>query len=418
MKKIFFFVVVLLVTSRLSAQTPDRTVNFTPVITGVPNYTSLTSALNAATNGDTIWVAAGIYKETEFTIPAGKTVIGGFPVYATSLSQRIYPGAATPAQLSILDGSYTHRVATVRGTLDGFVITKGYVYDASSNQSQALTGNGGGTLIDGGIVQNCILHDNVAAKLAPSSGTIPGTFVASVGDIYCVDGTLIEPTYSNSNGNYIATLPVGYSISSGSINTPNGTKIPQGIVFYVDSSPTKGNFLIMGKPASDSKCWTGTYTFNITTLADITDLTAATSDMNGKSNTQTIVNYVNSNFSSWDSWQRSQWDTSVSAVRYANEYNYPTTTQNQWYLPSAGELYKIWNVHPQMDACALLLSWISGSISTLFPTDIFWSSSEYNAGKVWVLDYTNVHSAKLNYVDKTAGSGHTIPIASKTLITN
>jgi len=413
MKKIFFFVVVLLVTSRLSAQTPDRTVNFTPVITGVPNYTSLTLALNAATNGDTIWVAAGIYKETEFTIPAGKTVIGGFPVYATSLSQRIYPGAATPAQLSILDGSYTHRVATVRGTLDGFVITKGYVYDASSNQSQALTGNGGGTLIDGGIVQNCILHDNVAAKLAPSSGTIPGTFVASVGDIYCVDGTLIEPTYSNSNGNYIATLPVGYSMSSGSIITPNGTKIPQGIVFYVDSSPTKGNFLIMGKVSSTEKQpWTNP-TFDVPGSPNIQDVTSATADLNGRSETDSIIAYIQREYIAKNN------NISYDGVNYAYAYNTPpgTATPKQWYLPAAGEINNIWKVHPQMDACARLIGWITGSASTMFPQGFYWSSSENNKDNVWGLNNYTTQSPILSTVNKTQG-GYTIPIASKTITTN
>lgn len=413
MKKIFFFVVVLLVAPRLSAQLPNRTVNFTPVITGVPNYTALTSALTGTTNGTTIWMAAGTYKESEYTIPTGVIVIGGFPANATSIIQRIYPGVATPAQLSILDGNYTHRVATVHGTLDGFVITKGYVYDASSDQSQPLTGNGGGTLIDGGIVQNCILHDNVAAKLAPSSGTIPGTFVASVGDIYCTDGFLIVPTYSMSNGNYIATLPAGYSMSSSSIITPNGTKIPQGIVFYVDSSPTTGHFHIMGKVSANSiQPWTNP-TFDVPGSSNVPDVTTATTDLNGRSETDSIIAYIQREYIAKNK------SISYDGLNYAYAYNTPsgTATPKQWYLPAAGEINNIWKVHPQMDACARLIGWLTGSTSTMFPQGFYWSSSENSKDYVWGLNNYTTQSPVLSTVSKTQG-GYTIPIASKTIITN
>jgi hypothetical protein len=119
-------------TVQLFAQ-PTRTVKFSPAIDGVANYNTITEALNGATSGTVIWVAAGTYQENELVVPSGVTLIGGFPVNATSLQQRIYPGNASSSQQSILDGSNSHRVVTVYGTVDGFVICNGFAYDPTGN---------------------------------------------------------------------------------------------------------------------------------------------------------------------------------------------------------------------------------------------------------------------------------------------
>jgi hypothetical protein len=380
-----------------------RTVNLT--FTGYTNYTTITSALSGATTGTTICVAAGTYTESELIIPTGVTVIGGFPTFATSPTQRIYPGVATTAQLTILSGNYAHRVATVYGTLDGCVITKGYVYDHTAGTTP-LNGAGGGVLIDGGTVQNCILHDNVAAKLAPSSGTIPGTFVASVGDIYCTDTTLLHPTYSlNASGQIKATL-------SGGI--PSG-KIVQGIVFYVDNSPTTRHFLIMGQVSAGAiQSWTNP-PFDIPGITNITDVSTATADFNGRSETDSIIAYI-PRYIAANSDQYNHKTVAYDGVKTAYEYNVPSGTKGQWYLPSAGELYKIWSVFPQMDACAsYILGWIAVG-NSMFPNQVYWSSTEYSNDNVWVLNAYSYPwgSWGLNNAGKTQG-GYTIPIASKTL---
>lgn len=404
MKKGFFLVVIMFFSTCLLAQ-PNRTVNITTVFSGVTKYSSLTSALTGATSGTTIWVAAGTYKEPQFIIPAGVTVIGGFPANATILTQRIYPGVATTIQLTILNGNYKHRVAKVSGTLDGCVITKGYAYDSTT--TNPVYGAGGGVLIDAGIVQNCILHDNIAAKLAPTPGTIPGTFVASIGDIYCIDGTLLHPTYTlNSSGNIVATLAGG---------VPSG-KTPQGIVFYVDTSPTTGHFLIMGKVTSTQlQPWFNSTPMYDFPLADITTLSGAMADFNGQSNSTSL----NTQFIAWHAanpgyWYEG-WDNS-NPVPYALNYNTPSGTSGQWYLPAGGELYQLWSVYPQMDACASsILGWISSGQS-MFPKSNYWSSSEYDANNVWGLSTYSYPwgSWGLQSTDKTTG-GYTIPIASKVL---
>ena len=136
MKKIFILFLILFFAGEIFAQTPTLTVNLTSSSWCSINYSSITAdlskLLSLGTDG-TIWVAAGPYTEAELIIPPGVTVIGGFPAGATALTQRVDLGAATTAQLTILNGNYQHRVATVSGTLDGFYITKEYAYVNSTN---------------------------------------------------------------------------------------------------------------------------------------------------------------------------------------------------------------------------------------------------------------------------------------------
>lgn len=379
------------------SQNPDMTVNFSTAISGVPNYATVTEALSATTGDETIWVAAGVYKEVELVVPVGVTMVGGYPANATSADQRVYPGNATAGQLSVLDGGYLHRVAKVYGTLDGFVIKKGYVHDSIAN---SINGAGGGVLIDGGIVLNSILTNNVAARRSPSPNIIPGRYVASVGDIYCTDGTILQPVYSLNNiGQIVAVL-------SGGI--PAG-KIPQGIVFYVDPSPTSGKFYIMGKVSSSNLVWSNP-TYNVPNVPNMTNLNVLEDDFDGETKTAEIIAYMNSRWASQGNptW----WD--YKGLKYAFEYNQPAGTQGQWYLPASGELLKLWKVYPQMEACARdVLGWTA---TQMFTKSYYWSSTEYNANDAWGLD-TNGYpwSWGFTHSSKTR-SGLIIPIARKSMI--
>lgn len=415
------------------SQTPNRTVNFTSNIAGAVKFTSITSALSGASSGTIIWVAAGTYTENELIIPAGVTVIGGFPPNATTYEQRIYPGVATVAQQSILDGTYSHRVATIKGTstakgtLDGFTVKKGYTYTGST--SEAEPGNGGGVLIDGGIVQNCIIQNNVAAIRAPSPHTIPGTYVASIGDIYCTDGTILKPTYHiDTNGKYVATLAASYF---------NG-HIPMGIVYYVNPAPSAKEFFIMGMPKMD-KYNTNTVAqsiwINISPATDMPTVPsyatadAAKLDTAGFTNTRNMVTQGNT-------WATQNYNVGVpfgtgsnnpgkSGVKYARYYDFPAGTLDRWYLPAAAQMLHLWNVYPQMDACAKLLkdngwailkSLYTNDNSTIFPLTghKYWTSSEKNANNVWVLNASSYpwSPASLGEAGKTDGNIVTIPVST------
>lgn len=421
--KHFLTVYFTIMTCLAFSQTPNRTVNFTSNIAGATKFTSITTALSGAPANTIIWVAAGTYTEAELIIPAGVTVIGGFPPNATTYEQRIYPGVATVAQQSILDGTYSHRVATIKGTstakgtLDGFTVKKGYTYIGGPAGTSA--GYGGGVLIDGGIVQNCIIQNNVAAIRPPSPEVIPGTFVASIGDIYCTDGTILKPTYHiDANGKYVATLAAAHFTGH----------IPMGIVYYVNPAPSAKEFFIMGIPKMngtevDASCnWVNVSpAVDIPTIPSYATADAAKLDTAGFTNTKNMVIEGNKWVTNGTPW--TDFSSGKSGVKFAREYNFPSGTIGRWYLPSASQMLHLWDVYPQMDACARLLKergfWtalntIYNNNSTIFSSTGYWTSSEHNAQNAWILNtYSYPWSpASLTSANKTAGSIIAIPVST------
>ncbi len=140
-------------------------------------YTSLQTALNNASSGQEIWVAAGIYKPTDttndrvatFGLKSGVAVYGGFAGIETARSQRDWDN--NPTILSgdidnndtntagvVLDynhivGSNSYHVVTGSGAnntavLDGFIITAGQADEASDKICS--DGCGGGLYIRNG----------------------------------------------------------------------------------------------------------------------------------------------------------------------------------------------------------------------------------------------------------------------------
>lgn len=117
-------------------------------------------AIAIANSNTVIHVKVGEYNlATEFTVPNGVTVIGGYATASagTDITQRNYPGTnsnwSNAGRCTILDGDYTHRVATVSagGRLEGCVLRHG-----------KTSGNGAGVLIDGGTVTHCVMLNNLA----------------------------------------------------------------------------------------------------------------------------------------------------------------------------------------------------------------------------------------------------------------
>jgi hypothetical protein len=92
---------------------------------------SLQNTINAAAEGDSIFVAAGVYSGG-FMMREGITVMGGYTANTAKPRERILPAdAANDAQLSILDGGNTQRALTqlvdfaTPTVWDGFVIRNG-----------------------------------------------------------------------------------------------------------------------------------------------------------------------------------------------------------------------------------------------------------------------------------------------------
>lgn len=126
------------------------------------NAHTLQGALNIATNNTIIHLMVGEYTlSTEITIPTGVTLMGGYELTSAGqdYSHKLAPGYnsnwVNPSLCTILSGDYSHRIATVRGTLEGCVVRYG-----------RTTGNGAGVLIDGGIVTHCVLTNNMAYNSA------------------------------------------------------------------------------------------------------------------------------------------------------------------------------------------------------------------------------------------------------------
>ena len=139
-------------------------------------YTDLKDALNAATPGSEIWVAAGTYRPdggtddraVSFELPGGVAVYGGFAGGETSLDQRDLSADLTilsgdigiPGDIS--DNSYhVVRISDAGATavLDGFVITAG-------NATGTNPADVGGGLYNTGdaILRNCTFRSNRAVR--------------------------------------------------------------------------------------------------------------------------------------------------------------------------------------------------------------------------------------------------------------
>ena len=121
---------------------------------------TMQGALAIANSNAVIHVKVGEYNlAAEFTVPNGVTVIGGYAAGSTGTdqTQRLYPGVnsnwSSTNKCTILDGGYSHRVATVSagGRLEGCIIKHG-----------KTAGNGAGVLIDGGTVTHCVMLNNLA----------------------------------------------------------------------------------------------------------------------------------------------------------------------------------------------------------------------------------------------------------------
>lgn len=114
----------------------------------------LVDSASGTGSGD-IFVKVGEYSTTaELVIPAGVRLRGGYKAdsYDTDTTQRRFPGVNshwTDANYcTIISGAGNHRIARVRGFIEGCVVRNGYT-----------DGFGGGLLIDGGTASHCVIKE-------------------------------------------------------------------------------------------------------------------------------------------------------------------------------------------------------------------------------------------------------------------
>lgn len=237
-------------------------------------FTSLSSALLSATNGDEIWVRQGVYKpvslvdvngsggtdirEATFQIPNGVALYGGFTGLELTRGERnakinltILSGDLDNNDIN-LDGNfiaentsniignnayhviYTSNVnaATV---LDGFIITAGHATSADVITDPNQDGGGWYNRLSGTVnassptIQNCIFQGNYAAS---EGGAIYNTNATAGGALL----SLIENCKFIANKSNVA----GGAINLGSFSAGNYQPNIKGCEFYMNEAYRRG----------------------------------------------------------------------------------------------------------------------------------------------------------------------------------
>ena len=122
--------------------------------------------------------------------------------------------------------------------------------------------------------------------------------------------------------------------------------------------------------------------------------TGATSDLDGKANTEKILAVDNTASTAWQTASAITNDDSSATVHPAAQccwrFNPGSTKQGDWYLPSVGELAFIM---PNFDELQTAISDVSGV--QLDDFSLYWSSTEYGKSSAWYV-FTNYGDVDIN----------------------
>ncbi len=234
-----FFAVAMLIAAMLTATKARATIYYVN-IPGFSANTNLAQTVQQASSNpgiDTIYVGFGTYK-LNVELIVDDILLGGCLPDGSGGITRKYPGSVNNqrAEQSILDGnslvlsmpSQKHRVATVNagGIIEGCVIRNGHARGTGNNPND-MSGFGGGVLLNGGKVHNCIIRGNVAMNIAysglnPSRGG--GVFITDNGGdvVNCIIAFNMDDNGLGVDGN--AGAVVNNTISRNS-NCPKYVKI-------------------------------------------------------------------------------------------------------------------------------------------------------------------------------------------------
>jgi formylglycine-generating enzyme required for sulfatase activity len=201
----------------------------------------LISALSVSGATDTVFIAKGVtfYLDDELTV--NEHIIGGCNPAGDGidLSSRTAIGAANSvtSNMTVLDGnslrrtlrSSKHRVATVApaGIIENCLIRNGHARGTTNDVSDLL-GYGGGILLDGGKLYNCIVRGNVAMNVEykatnPSKGG--GIYIISGEVLNCIIAFNMDDDGAGIDGN--GGEVVNSTIARNS-NTPSYARIEAG----------------------------------------------------------------------------------------------------------------------------------------------------------------------------------------------
>lgn len=235
---------------------------------------------------------------------------------------------------------------------------------------------------------------------------------AEVGDIvvYSVADDLLhyikQADYSASTYPVADYVPVGivaYPQNDDAILGPSGEITFMGIGWLSKTNPDSG------EPTDHSIEW-GYNGFDIPELTDYDNITGATTDYNGKANTQVVLQYATG---------QTDWRT-ASAITFTNaagyypvfecswRYHTSGTVQGDWYVPACGQLNYL---QSNSDKLAKLNAGFTAIGAGLFGFEMTYrgTSTESNAGAAWFWNRTGWSSGSY----KAAASFRARPFSSK-----
>ncbi|BAY86678.1 protein with type I secretion target domain and SCP-like extracellular domain [Calothrix parasitica NIES-267] len=217
--------------------------------------TDLQSAINAASSGDEIWVAAGIYKpgttrEDSFQLKDGVTIYGGFAGTENSLDERDVKNPETTTTLSgdigtendKTDNSYTVvKLNSGAATLDGFTIR-----DGNNTQTDDNSDDGGGVYNAGDLtLKNVVVRNNQAVD---DGGGIRNNGTITIIDSTIANNTSIGTSDTSGGGGLINTGDSATIINS----TFSGNRADNGGAIRNDTNLQLINSTLSGNTASES----------------------------------------------------------------------------------------------------------------------------------------------------------------------
>ena len=167
-----------------------------------------------------------------------------------------------------------------------------------------------------------------------------------VGDILCTDGTTVHPENWPCN------------------------KVAMGVVFYVDNTGEHG--WAVNLEETPNKMWAISNQNDIPSLVNFNSGRLAMTDMDGYTNTQLIR-------------QSGTFDEYEAA--------YTVNFEQGWYLPAAGQVYKLYAEQIKVNNSLQL---VGGDMVQLDSFRFYWTSTEISSNRVWILNSALSFSEK-NY---------------------
>lgn len=171
----------------------------------------------------------------------------------------------------------------------------------------------------------------------------PAAVKAEVGDIvvYSVSDDLLHyikqadyNTTSYPSASYVPVGVVAYPQNDDAILGPTGEITFMGVYWLSKTSPDSG------QPTEQSIEW-GYSNFDFPELTDYSESNTAITDMNGKANTEIVLNYATAQ----TDWKTASAITFTDAAGYyplfecAWRYHTSGSAQGDWFVPACGQLY-------------------------------------------------------------------------------